>query len=96
METYCDKEAVIFSPFTGDKLERATIRMKCGKAPGLGCIPGEFLKLVIQVVPDDVLGVYNDLATQDNFHDEWRANLVLFRKGDIPDDSPSSYRPYVP
>lgn len=74
---YFVKETVIFSPFT-EELEQPAAKTKSAKAPGLGCISGEVLKLVDPVPLDDVLGVYNDLAVQGNFQEEWKSTKQCF------------------
>lgn len=80
--------------FTLEELREACCKLKTRKAPGPSEIPSEIMKIVIEYQPEWVLSIYNRLASQQRFPDEWKmARLVLLPKGDKPIEDPSSHRP---
>lgn len=88
------KADAIMEPFTTEELQQATKRLKNSKAPGPGRILPVIIKKVVEMRPNYVLGVYNQLATNGVFPRPWKqAALILLRKGDKPIGIPSSYRP---
>lgn len=83
-----------FEPFTHEELKKACDKLRSKKAPGPGKILPEILQGVAAYRPKIVLDVYNKLAAEGQFPEEWkRAVLVLLKKGDKPINSPGSYRP---
>lgn len=89
----CDNSAR-FVDFTEEELNLACDKLKNNKAPGPGCIPPEIIKLISINKPAYVLSTYNKLGRERNFPADWkRAKLLLLKKGDKPQGSPSSFRP---
>lgn len=89
----CDR-TVIFLDFTLEELHAACNKLKPNKAPGPAYIPVEVLKEVIHNKPEYALRVYNELAREGVFPEDWKqAKLVLLRKGNKPLDHPASFRP---
>jgi len=79
-------------PITPQELERAGKRLKAGKAPGPDGIPNEVLKIAIKLQPQMFLKTFNSCLEEGTFPRQWKqARLVLLRKGDKPEDLPSSY-----
>lgn len=81
-------------PFSVSELKTACERLKSNKAPGPDGIPAEILKAVVTANSEYLLEVYNALVTNAIFPKRWKiAKLVLLKKADKPQKSPSSYRP---
>lgn len=92
--TFSCSQGSQLEPFTLEELEKASRKLKNNKAPGPGKIPSEILKKLAASKPDYVLEVYNRLARERKFPENWKkAKLVLLRKGDKSIGNPSSYRP---
>lgn len=88
------RKNVHVEPCTQAELVTACERLKNKKAPGPDGIPAEILKVVITANPEYLLAVYNALLREAIFPERWKiAKLVLLKKGDKPQKSPSSYRP---
>lgn len=93
-EETCDNQTVIFPDFTIEDLRQASSKLKNKKAPGPNNIPAEILKRLIDINPEFVLGIYNNLARRKEFPSEWKvAKLILLNKGSQPAQDPSAYRP---
>lgn len=83
-----------FVDFTQEEILNACSKLKNNKAPGPGFVPAEIIKAVALQKPNYLLSVYNKLAKESNFPNEWKvAKLVLVRKGMKPLENPSSFRP---
>lgn len=71
--------------FEEQELTRALQELKSGKSPGLDNIPPEALKEVGNVARVWMLGMLNELLTQQIFPSEWKtAKLILIPKGNPP------------
>lgn len=80
--------------FNEDELRHACSKLKSKKAPGPGLIPPDVVKFVATNQPEYTLAVYNKLATEKQFPENWKiAKLVLIKKADKPADDPTAYRP---
>lgn len=89
-----ENEDVIFYDFTTNELAESSKRLKVRKAPGLGMVPPEVIKLLCNKCPEQVLKVYNKLYKDGLFPTEWKvAKLVLIPKKQETRENPSSYRP---
>lgn len=83
-----------FPSFNEEELILACQKIKNKKAPGPRQIPPEVIKLVATHRPDYMLSVYNELARNKKFPEEWKvASLVLLRKANKSLNDPTSYRP---
>lgn len=83
-----------FPKFNEEELSLACRKIKNKKAPGPRQIPPEVIKFLANHRPDYILSVYNELAKNKMFPEEWKtASLVLLRKANKPLNDPTSYRP---
>lgn len=83
-----------FPHFTPEEIRNAGLKLKNGKAPGPGNIPGEIIKAITEKKPTCLSSLYSKLAKELTFPVDWKlARLVLLRKGSKPLDNPSSFRP---
>lgn len=86
--------AITVPRITSQELELGGKRLRAGKAPGPDGIPNEVLKIAIKLQPQMFLRTFDSCLQNGIFPKEWKmARLVLIRKGDKPEDLPSSYRP---
>jgi len=84
-----------FPPFTVEEVDKAVHRaQRKSTAPGLDCITGRILRVVHQLRPTMLVGLYNQCVRDGVVPASWkRARVVLLRKAGKPEDEPSSYRP---
>lgn len=81
-------------PFTASELKSAVSHLRNNKAPGQDKIPSEALKRVHNAHPDYLLEVYNRLARENVFPEEWkRATVVLLPKPGKDPECSDAYRP---
>ncbi|KAI5715842.1 hypothetical protein M8J77_023429 [Diaphorina citri] len=81
-------------PFTIDELLQTYMEIKNKKAPGPDGIVPEVTKVLIKTAPDYCLALFNQLAKEGRFPDEWKiAKLVLIEKEKKPTDAEKSFRP---
>lgn len=82
-------------PFTLEELKVAVASIKCGKAPGLDQIPPEAVKIVAECLPNWLLGIMNNILTNQEFPMEWKeAKVVLIpKKSDRLPMTSTSFRP---
>nr|CAH7729394.1 unnamed protein product [Callosobruchus chinensis] len=81
-------------PFTAEELSEAANKLKRGKAPGPDNVPPEAIKKLVEIAPQFILSLLNELLRKQLFPDLWkRAKVVLLHKGGKPTELPSSYRP---
>ena len=90
-EEITDTETPLFEL---EELEGAVNGMKKGKAPGADGLTAEIWKDVYETCPQQVLGMYNSLARNKVFPNNWKkARVVLIRKPGKQGSSPSCFRP---
>lgn len=69
-------------PFTKEELQEAIERTKGGKAPGMDGVTPEGVKMMWRVAPKELLEMFNTLAREQNFPEQWKkAKVVLIPKG---------------
>lgn len=80
--------------FSLSELQNAAKRLPPRKSPGLDNIPGDILKTVVEIWPQQLLETFNACLSKGEFPTPWkRQRLVLIPKPNKPPDDPSSYRP---
>nr|CAH7755117.1 unnamed protein product [Callosobruchus chinensis] len=80
--------------FTAEELSEAADKFKRGKAPGPDNVPSEAIKKLVEIAPQFILSLLNELLRKQLFPDLLkRAKVVLLHKGGKPTELPSSYRP---
>ncbi|KAL0895255.1 hypothetical protein ABMA27_011409 [Loxostege sticticalis] len=82
---------------TEGELGAAILRLRAKKtAPGPDGIPGRALVLALDVLGEQLRGLFNACLAQGKFPKAWKTGrLVLLRKQGRPADSPSGFRPLV-
>lgn len=76
------------------ELDRASLRLKSGKAVGTDRVPPDIIKILTKVCPDEVLRVMNNHFEIGEFPCEWKtARLLLLKKSGKPDFDTSGNRP---
>lgn len=89
------EQLVEFEPFTMREVNDAIERFKDrNKAPGPDGITTRIIWAVHRCDPSLLFNIYNLCLRSGNFPDQWKkSRVVLLRKGNKPEWTPSSYRP---
>jgi len=89
------KKLVNWGPFSMREIDDAIATFKGrNKAPGPDGITSKILWAVHRCEPSLLLNLYNCCLQCGTFPEQWkRSKVVLLRKGNKPEDVPSSYRP---
>ncbi|CAH2005808.1 unnamed protein product [Acanthoscelides obtectus] len=87
------KTAEGIAPFTLEEIQEAALEIKIGKAPGPDGIPPEALKIALEVLPETILGVLNQLLSSQDFPKIWKIASVTLIWKRKPVELPSSHRP---
>lgn len=76
------------------ELENAVMTMKTGRAPCPDGLTVEAVRVVCEVIPGEVLKMYNALLTRQEFLKNWKvAKVVLLPIQGRDTNLPASYRP---
>lgn len=79
---------------THEELVAASRSLKTKIAPGIDGITNEAIKILVERQPRALVAIYNQCLAERRFPEVWKkARLILLKKGDKPEDDPSSYHP---
>lgn len=79
---------------TTEEILEANQEINCNKAPGPDGIPPFIIKFFVNLAPEIVLQLFNNLINSDQFLDNWKvAKLILIPKHGKNMDKPSDFRP---
>lgn len=79
---------------TETEVRMAINRMKRGKAPGPDGVPGSILRVIVPKMGSLIAQLFTECLKEGCFPRQWKeALLVLLRKANKPEKSPSAFRP---
>lgn len=80
-------------PFTKEELDEAAAKIKIGKAPGPDHISAEAVTILVEVIPEVLLDVLNQLLRGQKFPRQWKEAVVVLIQKATQTETPATYRP---